>query len=85
MKIISFIVTLFLHFSIILSLKLLDDFNSILIILFASIIIGLSIKLFHKNRNINLNHLGWGILYGSISILTLLMITISWLGYNFPQ
>jgi amino acid permease len=76
MKIISFIVTLFMHFLIILSLKLLDNFNTILIIVFASTIIGLSIKLFYKNHNTNLNHLGWGILYGSLTaFISILLFT----------
>ena len=85
MKAISFTSTIIFHFLIILSLKLLDNFNSILIIFLFSILIGLTIKLLSKNRSVSLNHLGWGILYGSITTVSLLLISITLLGYNFPK
>lgn len=85
MKAISFTTTIIFQFLVIISLKLLDNFDSILIIFLFSILIGLAIKLLSKNRSISLNHLGWGILYGSITTVTLLLITMTWLAYNFPK
>lgn len=85
MKIAYFFLTLIVHLLIIVNLKLLDNFNSIIIIFLFSISIGLAIKLFSKNRSTNLKHLGWGILCGSITTVTLLLIAMIWLGYNFPK
>jgi len=85
MKIVYFFLTLIVHLLIIVNLKLLDNFNSILMIFLFSILIGLAIKLLSKNRSTNLKHLGWGILYGSITTVTLLLIAMTWLGYNFPK
>ncbi|MFH6949299.1 hypothetical protein ACHRV6_12450 [Flavobacterium sp. FlaQc-51] len=85
MKSISFIITLIIHYLIIVNLKLFDNFSPACIICFSGIIIGLAIKFFFKNRNTNLSHAGWGILYGSlVSFISMVLFTCYML-YNYPK
>lgn len=84
MKHITFTITLILHFLIVYSLKLLDNFSLIILEIFASIIIGFIIVKFSGNKS-PIKSLGFGILYGSITSLIFLLLFSLWLSNNFPQ
>lgn len=85
MKSISFIITLIIHYLIIVKLKLFDNFSPACIICFVGIIIGLGIKFFSKNININLSHAGWGILYGSLTFFISMILFTCYMLYNYPK
>lgn len=84
MKHIAFVITLILHFFTIYSLKLLDNFSAIILEISTSIIIGFIIVKLSENKN-SIKNLGFGILYGSITSLILLLLFSLWLSNNFPQ
>jgi len=83
MKNISFVITLILHFFIIYSLKLLDNFSVIILEISILIMMGFIIVKFSKNKS-SIKSLGFGILYGSITSLILLLSFSIWLNNNFP-
>jgi hypothetical protein len=85
MKTIYSILTIILHFLIIIDLKILDNLNLIIIILVLSTITGFTIKFLYKNKNKHLLNLGSGIFYGSLTSLISTTLFIIWLNYNFPK
>lgn len=83
MKQIVFTSTLVLHLFIIYTLKLLDNFLLIILILIASVTIGFVIRKFSENKE-SAKNLGSGIFYGSITSLIILIVFSFWLSNNFP-
>jgi hypothetical protein len=79
---ISFALTLIVHISILLNFKLLDDFNLIITMYTISLVGGLLLKLYAKN---NLKKVGWGLFYGAITSLILVIGFIIWLAINYPK
>jgi len=85
MKYIFFTVTLALQFLSILTLKLLDNFTLIIVILILSIVFGGIIKFSNEKSNLTIANIGWGLFYGSVTSLGLIIIFIIWLSFNFPK
>ena len=83
MKQIAFIITLILHLFIVYTLKMLDSFSLIILIVVASITIGFVIRKFSENKEL-VKNLGSGIFYGSITSLIILTVFGFWLSNNFP-
>jgi Na+/phosphate symporter len=80
---ISFIVTILLQSLLVLNLKLLDNIYLIFSLFSALILIGLFLKIVFKKSN--LQQIGRGILFGSLTSLSLTIIFLIWLSYNFPK
>ena len=79
---ISFALTLLVHISMLVIFKLLDNFDLILTIYCISLVCGLLLKLYAKNR---LKKIGWGLFYGSILSLLLSGSFMIWLEINYPN
>ena len=79
---ISFALTLIVHISILLTFKLLDDFSFIITIYTISLIGGLLLKLYAKN---SFKKIGWGLFYGAVASLILVVSFMSWLAVNYPK
>ena len=72
MKYLALIATLGLHFLAVLTLKLLDNPSTIIIILISSLTIGLVLKSRKGNQKIdNAYKVGWGMFYGSVTSLAI--------------
>jgi hypothetical protein len=84
LKITSFILTILIQFLSIVVLKLLDDFHLIIMIFIACLAVGLLAKLFNPT-NSNIQKIGWGLLFGSLTSLTLTVLFVVWLSFNFPK
>jgi hypothetical protein len=79
---ISLVLTLIAHISVLLTFKLLDDFNLIITIFSISLICGFLLKLYAKN---SLKKVGWGLFYGVITSLILVGGFMIWLESNYPK
>jgi hypothetical protein len=79
---ISLVLTLIAHISVLLTFKLLDDFNLIITIFSISLICGFLLKLYAKN---SLKKVGWGLFYGVITSLILVGGFMIWLEINYPK
>lgn len=84
MKIVSFILTMLFQFLSLLSLKLLDNFYLILAIFVSCLIVGFLINISSSKDTIT-KKIGWGLLYGSLTSLTLTILFMIWLSFNFPK
>jgi hypothetical protein len=80
---ISFFSTILFQFLLFLNLKLLDNTYLILSLFSTFILIGLFFKVVFKKSN--LQQIGRGILFGSLTSLSLTIIFLIWLSYNFPK
>ena len=80
---ISFFSTILFQFLLVLNLKLLDNTYLILSLFSTFILIGLFFKVVFKKSN--LQQIGRGILFGSFTSLSLTIIFLIWLTYNFPK
>jgi hypothetical protein len=80
---ISFFSTILFQFLLVLNLKLLDNTYLILSLFSTFILIGLFFKVVFKKSN--LQQIGRGILFGSLTSLSLTIIFLIWLSYNFPK
>jgi len=80
---ISFFATILFQFLLVLNLKLLDNTYLILSLFSAFILIGLFLKIVFKKSN--MQQIGKGILFGSLTSLSLTIIFLIWLSYNFPK
>jgi hypothetical protein len=85
MKYIFLLATLALQFLVVKSLKLLDNFTAIIGVFLLSILIGIIMKYALTNKNSILANVGWGILYGSLTAIGLVVIFIIRLSFNFPK
>jgi len=80
---ISFFATILFQFLLVLNLKLLDNTYLILSLFSTFILILLFFKVVFKKSN--LQQIGRGILFGSLTSLSLTIIFLIWLSYNFPK
>jgi hypothetical protein len=85
MKILFFIATLALQFLSVLMFKLLDNFIPIISIFITCMVAGLLLKYTNDNPKRIVKNLGWGLLYGSLSSVALLIAFMIWLSFNFPK
>jgi len=72
MKYIYLILTLAAHLVVVTTLKLSDNLSLIVVIFSGCLLIGLIIKYWAKEKKFN--DLGWGLLLGSLTSLTLLLL-----------
>ena len=77
MKYFFLIATIVLQVSIALTLKLLDNFDLIIMIFIISLSVGGLIN-FSKNQ-IKIKNVGWGLFYGSLTSLGIVLIFMIWL------
>jgi hypothetical protein len=85
-KLFSFIATISFQFVLVVSLKLLDNFWLINALLFLSLAVGGVLHFPNKiKRNSTVNSIGWGLFYGSLTSLALIIIFIIWLYFYFPK
>jgi hypothetical protein len=85
MKIVSYAFVVIFQIIIILQLKLLDNFYLILLIFITFLITGIKMNFFSKSKNVNFKNVGWGVFYGSLTSISLTILFITWLSYNFPK
>ena len=85
MKIISFIATLTFHFLSVFTLKLLDNFSIIIGIFLASLVGGFIIKYSSGNSKTWIKNTGWGLIYGSLTSIGLLISFVIWATFNWPK
>lgn len=85
MKYIFLIATLILQFISVLSLKLLDNFSVVIGIFVLNIVIGGLIKFSKTNTNLTVANIGWGLYYGSLTSIGLIIVFMIWLSFNFPK
>ena len=83
MKYIFLIATVALQFLSVLTLKLLDNFSVIIGIFILSLVIGGLIKFSNTNKKSAVANIGWGLLFGSLTSLGLVIIFMIWLSFNF--
>jgi hypothetical protein len=79
----SFISTILVQFLLVVNLKLLDNTYLILSVFFVFTLIGIFLKIAFKKSNIQ--QIGNGILFGSLTSLSLTIIFLIWLFFNFPK
>jgi hypothetical protein len=84
MKYFYLILTVLLQFLCLRVIKLLDNPTILLAIVGLSLLIGILVKLNNK-ENKPLRDLGWGLFYGSLASLALLVVFMIWLSFNFPK
>jgi hypothetical protein len=85
MKYLFLIATVFLQFLLVLTLKLLDSFDVIIAIFILCLGIGAFINFSKKkSKNGTVNPVGWGLFYGSLASLGLVIVFTIWLSFNFP-
>ena len=85
MKYIFLLATLVIQFLSVLTLKLLDNISLIVGIFCGCIIIGGFIMFSKKGRSSQLKNIGWGLFYGSLTSLVVIMLFMLWLSFNFPK
>jgi|GEM_PF-4783819 len=86
MKYLFFTVTIALQFLSILTLKLLDSFWLIIAIFLLCLVLGGVLNFSTKKANTGITHtLGWGLFFGSMTSLALVVVFIIWLSFNFPK
>lgn len=84
LKLISFVLTIFTEFLLIVGLQLLDSLDLILFIFACCAISGLIITLRYQKKS-KIQEIGWGMLLGSLTSIILTITFVTWLSYNFPQ
>jgi uncharacterized BrkB/YihY/UPF0761 family membrane protein len=85
-KLFSFIATISFQFVLVVSLKLLDNFWLIIALLFLCLAVGGVVHFTNKNKKTStVNSIGWGLFYGSITSLALIIIFMIWLYFYFPK
>jgi hypothetical protein len=96
MKYVYFGATILLQVLCLRVIKLLDSFAVVVAILALTILVGLSIKLSNSENklleikpsngeNKALKDLGWGLFYGGLTYLALIVAFMMWLEFNFPK
>ena len=82
-EILFLIVTVALQFLSVLTLKLLDNFFVIIGIFILSLLIGGLIKFSKTTKKSIVANIGWGLYFGSLTSLGLVIIFMIWLSFNF--
>ncbi len=86
MKYLFLVATIALQFLSVVSLKLLDSFWLIIAIFILSLIVGGVMNFSNREtKNAKTNNIGWGLFYGSLTSLGLVIIFTIWLSFNFPK
>lgn len=86
MKYIFLVATLALQFLSVLTLKLLDSFWLIITIFVLSMVVGSVLNFSNRERETTvINKIGWGLFYGSLTSLAIVIIFMVWLSFNFPR
>jgi hypothetical protein len=86
MKYLFFFATIALQFLSVTTLKLLDSFGIIIAIFILSLVVGGIMNFSNKAPGTTkTNHIGWGLFYGSLTSLGLVLLFIVWLSFNFPK
>jgi uncharacterized BrkB/YihY/UPF0761 family membrane protein len=85
-KLFSLIAAISFQLILVVSLKLLDNFWLIITLLFLCLAVGGVLHFPNKNKKTStVNSIGWGLFYGSITSLSLIIIFIIWLYLYFPK
>ena len=84
MKIVSFVLTILIQFLSLMTLKLLDNFYLIILIFISCLLAGFLIKM-NSSVKSRTKEIGWGLLYGSLTSVTLVILFVIWLSFNFPK
>ena len=86
MKYLILVITLVLQFISVMTLKLLDSFALIIAIFLMCLVVG-GFMNFAKRESVKTktNIIGWGLFYGSLSSLGLVILFTIWLSFNFPK
>ncbi|MFZ4929205.1 hypothetical protein [Chryseobacterium sp. Mn2064] len=84
MKYIFLIITITIHFSLIVSLQLLDGFEIIIGIFIACLLVGALLYFLKSEKLLSFKNLGFGLFYGSLISLVSTIGFMIWLSYNFP-
>jgi len=79
MRYLLIFLTLIFHFTLILTVKLLDNFSLIIVILFASLILGLIILITARDKKSIIREFGWGLFFGSLTSIALTIMFIIYL------
>ena len=86
MKYLYLIVTILLQFLSVVTLKLLDSFYLIIAIFILCLLIGGLINFSKKDTKKDMTiAIGWGLFYGSLTSLGLVIVFMIWLSFNFPK
>ena len=86
MKHLFLIATIILQFLSVVTLKLLDNFYLIILIFILCLVIGGLINFSNKDTKKEMtNAIGWGLFYGSLTSLGLVIVFMIWLSFNFPK
>ena len=86
MKYFFFIATILLHFISVKALKLLDNFWLIIIIFFLTLFIGTLLNFSNPQTKTKISkQIGWGLFYGSLTSIVVIVILMIWLSFNFPK
>ena len=85
MKPASFSATFILLFIAVARLKLLDNLWWIIGLFVFSLLTGALLNFLKPLKSLLLQHLRWGIFFGSLTSLGLLLILILWVYINYPQ
>jgi len=85
MKYFFLALTLLVQFLSVLSLKLLDNFGLIIGVFAISLLMGGFIRFSKSQSSGTIAALGWGLFYGSLASLLIVLVFIVWLSFNFPR
>jgi pheromone shutdown protein TraB len=86
MKYLSFFATIGLQFLSVLTLKLLDSFWLVIAIFILTLVVGGVMNFSRRETETTMaNTIGWGLFYGSLTSLGLVLLFTIWLAFNFPK
>lgn len=85
MKYIFFLATIALQFLSVLTLKLLDTFLLIIGIFILCLVVGGLINFSKSANNSTTKNIRWGLFYGSLTSLGIVIVFMIWLSFNFPK
>ncbi|KAA2223687.1 hypothetical protein FW780_05650 [Chryseobacterium sediminis] len=85
MKYFFLILTIVIQLLLIISLQLLDSFETIIGIFIICLFMGALIYFSKSAKIVSLKNLGFGLFYGSLISLVSVVAFITWLSYNFPK
>jgi hypothetical protein len=85
MKYVCLALTLLAEYLLIRVFKMLDNTDVLIIIFVSVLLIGMFITIYNKKVSKTIKNIGWGMLYGSISTIVLMVVFFLWLSYNPPR
>jgi hypothetical protein len=85
MKYFYLVLTLLLHFLLLLTLKLLDNPGVLFLAFFLILFVGLLLYNFTGKQNKSVRDFGWGLLFGSLTTVVCVVVFMIWLTFNFPR